>query len=841
MSRTSGARFDRALRPLSRVSPVEIDSVVVGAGQAGLALSYQLSGAGHEHVLLERGRVGQRWHERWDSLTLLSANWMNRLPGVAPSGDPDGFVSRTDLIEHLEAYARSFGAPVVEGVDVTLIERRGSSFRVDTTRGTWLARNVVVATGDAADPYVPFAAPREVASLHSADYRRPGLLPDGPVLVVGAGATGQQLALELAAAGREVVLAVGRHSRAPRRYRDRDIFAWLELLGDFDKSVEELADVEAAKRVPLFPLSGANGGEDLGLDRLAALGVTITGRLERFDGFRAVFADDLAENVAAADARLAKVLRRIDAHPAAHGTDGAHPEPLALTDGPRSLDLRGYGAVVWATGFRRSYPWLRVRGALDHEGEIVHSHGATRIPGLYVLGLAFQSRRSSHFIGGVGRDAEVIARRIAARPVRRRSAGWRRIAAAALGVFLLLPAVSDAAAKRPRPTDVPFAETTVAPNGYQVYNDYASPDLTYASERVVVHYVALGIDAPPLNDDDADGVPDYVQLVGRAADRALAYYERRGFRAPLPDEDGPDPRPDLYITRFAPGTLGIAFPSADAAGGPFAVVSNNLDPSAERSFGSVHATVAHELFHLVQFSYFPADNTALPQQWILEGTAAALETRVAPELDDLVSTLQLRHWFAATERSIVSQSYGAQLLWRSLDAQEPRLLPALFARLAAGPVDGDGRDVVAATYERTTGKRFAQAFHRFAVSVARDHGDAIEPAFRLGPVATRTAVVAPLAVNYVRPVLPRAGGYALTVTFPRRRGSASAILTYRLATEVAGGWPSLRRIPGRTSEDGRTTTFAVPAALRADPRLANPLLVVSNGGGRAVRYALSAR
>jgi putative flavoprotein involved in K+ transport len=165
---TSGARFGPAPRP---VSPVEIDTVIVGAGQAGLALSHHLSRAGSEHVLLERGRVGQRWHERWDSLTLLSPNWMNRLPGVPAADDPDGFVSRRDVIAHLEAYARSFGAPVVEGVDVTRIERRGASFRVETTSGTWLARNVVVATGDAADPYVPFAssapAPRGSSSRSS--------------------------------------------------------------------------------------------------------------------------------------------------------------------------------------------------------------------------------------------------------------------------------------------------------------------------------------------------------------------------------------------------------------------------------------------------------------------------------------------------------------------------------------------------------------------------------------------------------------------------------------------------------------------------------------------------
>jgi len=838
---TSGARFVRAPRP---VSPVEIDTVVVGAGQAGLALSHHLSSAGREHVLLERGRVGQRWHERWDSLTLLSPNWMNRLPGVPAASDPDGFVSRTEVIAHLEAYARSFDAPVLEGVEVTRIVRRGASFRVETTDGAWVARSVVLATGDAAAPYVPFPPPPEIASLHSADYRRADLVPDGPVLVVGAGATGQQLALELSLAGRDVVLTVGRHSRAPRRYRGRDIFDWLEVLGDFDRRVDELPNVEAAKRVPLFPLSGANGGEDIGLDRLAALGITITGRLERFDGRRAVFADDLAENVAAADARLVKMLHRIDAHPLARGTDGAHPRPLDLPAGPRTLDLEAFGAVLWATGFRPAYPFLRIDGAHDRGGEIIQHHGATRVSGLYVLGLAYQSRRNSHFIGGVGRDAETIAGRIVGRPVRRRRrrVGWRQIAAAALGALLLLPAASPAAVQRPRPTDVPWAETAMAPNGYQVYNDYASPERVYSSERAVVHYVVLGIDAPPLNDDDADGVPDYVELVGRAADRALAYYERRGFHAPLPDEEGPDARPDVYVTRFIPGTLGIAFPAADAAGGAFVVVSNNLDPSAERSFASVHATVAHELFHLVQFSYFPADDAAaLPPPWIIEGTAAALETRVAPDLDDLVSALQLRSWFTATGRSIVSQSYGAQLLWQSLDTEQPRFLPALLERLAAEPVADEGGAAVAATYARIAGRPFPQAFHRFAVALTGDYGNVIEPVFGVGPVARRSAVVAPLAVHYVRPVMPRSGSYSLTVNFPYGHGSASATLTYELESEVAGGQPSLRRIAGRTSDDGRTTKFAVPVAMRADPRLANPLLVVSNGGGRAVRYAVSAR
>ena len=411
MTAVRGARFPRAPQP---TSAGRADTVVVGAGQAGLALSYHLTRAGHEHVLIERGRLGQRWHDRWDSLALLSPNWMNRLPGGAKHDDPHGFLRRLELIAYLEAYARSFEAPVIEGVAVTRIDRNPPGFRIETTSGEWLARNVVLATGDAALPHVPFVVPPAVESLHAADYRRPALLPDGPVLVIGAGASGQQLALELLDAGHRVVLSVGRHSRAPRSYRGRDIFEWLDLLGDFDRTVDELPNVEAAKRVPLFPLSGANRGEDLGLDRLAAGGVTLTGRLLSIDGAHAVFADDLAENLASADARLRKLLSRIDAHPHARGRRAESFPDLVLPPGPRRLDLRSVGSVVWATGFRRAYPWLHIRGVLDGHGEIVQRQGATRVPGLYVLGLAYQYRRSSHFIGGVGRDAATVAGRILA-------------------------------------------------------------------------------------------------------------------------------------------------------------------------------------------------------------------------------------------------------------------------------------------------------------------------------------------------------------------------------------------------------------------------------------------
>jgi hypothetical protein len=437
----------------------------------------------------------------------------------------------------------------------------------------------------------------------------------------------------------------------------------------------------------------------------------------------------------------------------------------------------------------------------------------------------------------MARTSHPLAR--ACRAVRRRRAAFEigagkqtALALAAIGAVLLLPATAAAAGvKRPRPSDVPAAQTSIAPYDFQVYNDYASPERTHASRRTVVHYVVLGIDAPPLNDDDVDGVPDYVERVGEAADRALAYYERRGFRPPLPDEAGPDARPDIYVSRFSPGTLGVAFPATRAEGGAFAVVSNNLDPSPERSFASVYATVAHELFHLVQFSYFgPNTEPAIPT-WILEGTAAALETRVNPQLDDLVSTIQLRRWFSATDRSITTQSYGAQLLWRQLDREEPRLLPALFTRLAARLVADEGQHTVTSTYARVTGKQFADAFHRFAVAVAADHADDIELAR-----AQRRAALAPLSVRYVRATLAGAGRSTLIVTFPRGRASASTTLVDRLESDVAGEPPRTRRIAPCVTDGGRTLTFTVSAGPRK-----SAVLVLSNGGERPVPYAVSAR
>jgi putative flavoprotein involved in K+ transport len=398
-----------------------IDTVIIGAGQAGLAMSRCLTDRHIEHVVLDRGRVAERWRsERWDSLRLLTPNWMSRLPGWSYAGqDPHGFMTAGEVVSYLEGYAAA--APVETDSPVELLARTGDGFAVVTGRGHWRATNVVIATGWCDRPAVPPMAQdldATIAQVPATQYRNPDSVPSGGVLIVGASATGVQLADELVRAGREVVLAVGSHSRLPRSYRGMDIYWWLERIGSLDRTIDELPDPAAARLEPSLQLTGRPDRRTLDLGTLRRAGIQLTGRLAWVDGHAAGFAPDLGRTVATADVRMHRILTEIDGHIDASGlaAEVLDPDPPpAIEIGqparvPLRLDLRerGITSVLWATGFRRAYPWLQVP-VLDPRGEILQWRGRTPVPGLYVLGQRFQHHRNSNFIDGVGRDAAIVA------------------------------------------------------------------------------------------------------------------------------------------------------------------------------------------------------------------------------------------------------------------------------------------------------------------------------------------------------------------------------------------------------------------------------------------------
>lgn len=395
------------------------DVVIIGGGQAGLAMSRCLQDRGIDHVVLERGRVAERWlSERWDSLRLLTPNWQSRLPGFRYRGDdPDGYMSAGEVAAHLQAYARSFHAPVQGETTVLAVERHGGGYRVRTDRGDIRARCVVIATGQCDTPLVPEAAASLAPGVHQVTpnrYRNPGQLPDGGVLVVGASATGLQLAQELQASGRQVTLAVGRHARMPRQYRGIDIMWWLDRMGVLGKRADEMPDLEAARSEPSLQLVGRPDHRSLDLGVLQDYGVRLTGRFATADGRRVAFEDDLGLHLASAEGRLSRLLARIDDFAARGGLCRQHgptrPRTIAAGPAPRELDLQreGITSVLWATGFRGNYPWLKVP-VLDARGRIVHRNGVTGAQGLYALGLTFMRRRKSTFIDGVGDDARALA------------------------------------------------------------------------------------------------------------------------------------------------------------------------------------------------------------------------------------------------------------------------------------------------------------------------------------------------------------------------------------------------------------------------------------------------
>ncbi|WP_299832509.1 NAD(P)-binding domain-containing protein [uncultured Roseobacter sp.] len=401
-----------------------VDTAIVGGGQAGLAMSRALTMRGIDHLVLEKGMIGNAWcTARWDSLRLLTPNWANGLPG-RPYGGPSlhGFMSAREFAESLTRYASFIAAPLVENVCVHGACALPGGFELATSEGPISCRTLVAASGGAARPVVPAmatAVPKHVFQTDPGSYKRPSDLPDGGVLVVGASASGVQIARELQLSGRRVTLAVGTHVRLPRNYRGRDIEWWLDAIGALDESLDDVDDLTRVRRAPSPQLIG--GTDPVDLTALNRLGVEIVGRLADIRGGRALFSGGLAHLCQAADLKLGRLLDRIDIwaaerSPGAALTPSTRPSATPLPTAPRlSLDF-GSGeiaSIVWATGFRPADDWFRDLPVFDRRGRLVHDGGVvTGAPGLYVLGLPFLRRRRSLQISGAGPDTRDIARHL---------------------------------------------------------------------------------------------------------------------------------------------------------------------------------------------------------------------------------------------------------------------------------------------------------------------------------------------------------------------------------------------------------------------------------------------
>jgi putative flavoprotein involved in K+ transport len=412
--------------------PEQVEAVVIGGGQAGLAISYYLTQQGRSHVVLEQApKIAPAWrHGRWDSFTLVTPNWTVRLPGFPYQGsDPDGFMPRADVVRHLEQYAASFQAPVRCGVQVTAVDpaRDGQGYRVATADGaTYAAATVVVATGSFQFPKpAPFssALPPEILQLHSSHYRNPSTLPPGAVLVVGSADSGCQIAEELHESGRRVYLCVGRAMRRPRRYRGKDSMFWAVTLGRLEQTADQLPSPSA--RFAANPqLSGKYGGHTINLHQFARNGVTLLGRLVGVEGHCITLAPDLQENLANADQASEDFKHGVDEFVRRTGMHVPAPEPDPVDEvrsdagrhAPATLDLKtaGVTTVIWATGYGFDYSWVHLP-VCDDYGFPVQQRGVTRFPGLYFLGMNYLYNRKSGILLGVGEDAAHIAAAMAAR------------------------------------------------------------------------------------------------------------------------------------------------------------------------------------------------------------------------------------------------------------------------------------------------------------------------------------------------------------------------------------------------------------------------------------------
>ena len=398
--------------------PVEkVDTLVIGAGQAGVAMSEHLGKRGVPHLVIEKGRIAESWRSaRWDSLVANGPAWHDRFPGMTFEGlDGDAFASKEQVADYFVTYAERIKAPIRCGVEVRVLRKEDGVFLAETSDGVIEARRVVSATGAFQRPVIPAVVPAEagIRQMHSNTYRNPGQLPEGAVLVIGAGSSGTQIADELLRAGRRVYLSVGPHDRPPRRYRGRDFCWWLGALGIWDLKVP----APNTEHVTIA-VSGAYGGQTVDFRRLAARGMTLVGRAEAFRNGVMTFAPDLARNIALGDANYLSLLDRADDYAARNGLDLPEepaarilePDPACVTDPLLTLDLReaGVTTILWATGYAVDYGWMKI-DAFDEKGRPVHERGVSKVPGLYFLGLPWLSRRASSFIWGVWHDADHLA------------------------------------------------------------------------------------------------------------------------------------------------------------------------------------------------------------------------------------------------------------------------------------------------------------------------------------------------------------------------------------------------------------------------------------------------
>ena len=395
----------------------KVTTLVVGAGHSGLAMSRHLAERSIDHVVLERGEVAHSWRtQRWDSFRLLTPNWMTRLPDFAYGGDdPDGYQTAPELAGLIDGYAKRIGAPVRANTTVESVRPADDGFVVRTDQETWQARTVVLASGAhnvARLPPVAEAVPPELPALTALDYREPGPLPEGGVLVVGASSTGVQIAREVALSGRPVTLAVGEHVRMPRVYRGRDVLWWMDAAGVLDERYDEVPDLTRARNLPSMQLVGTPERVTVDLTALSRLGVRLVGKLAGVRDGRLLFSGSLANVCTLADLKLGRLLDTFDAWASRTGFDpGQAPERFPATAPPRApltLQLSEIRSVVWATGFRPELSWLDVP-ILDRKGRVVHDGGIAGWPGLYLLGMPFLRRRRSSLIDGAGADARELA------------------------------------------------------------------------------------------------------------------------------------------------------------------------------------------------------------------------------------------------------------------------------------------------------------------------------------------------------------------------------------------------------------------------------------------------